>query len=66
MMGRYWMFPEFMIGEHVDVTVNPDAKGFEDLCIKPISFGHKCKDYVSDIYWSYNTHGETPTDAANG
>lgn len=64
--GKYWMYPEFLIGEHVDVTVNPDAKGFKDLYIKPVSFGHKAKEYVNDVYWSYNYHQENTSDGMNG
>lgn len=60
--GKYWMYPEILMGEHVDVTVQPDAKTFEDLYIKPISFGHKTKDYVADIYSYYNTQDEKPLD----
>lgn len=60
--GKYWMYPEFMYGEHVDVTVHPDAKTFEDLYIQPISFGHKVKDYMTDIYTYYNSQDEMPLD----
>lgn len=52
-MGKYWMYPEFMINETIDITTNPDEKSFADLNIKPISFASVAKTYVNDILW-YN------------
>lgn len=60
------MYPEFLIGESVDVTVAPDAKTFEDLYIKPVAFGQKAKEYVNELYWYYNTHSESPSHQQSG
>ncbi len=37
-LGKYWFYPEWIFNECVDITVDPDAKTFKDLHIKPISF----------------------------
>jgi hypothetical protein len=47
------------------LVVNPKNKGFEDLGIKPVSFGHKAHELVAEITWLYNTHDETKRDSAN-
>jgi hypothetical protein len=52
---RHHLTPEFMTTEAQDLIVNPNNKGFEDLHIKPISFGRKVGEYVQDITWMYNT-----------
>jgi NADH dehydrogenase (ubiquinone) 1 alpha subcomplex subunit 9 len=36
---RYYMKPEFMIHEGLDLVTDPQNKSFEDLHIKPVSFG---------------------------
>lgn len=59
--GKYFMYPEFMIGETIDVTTNPNEKSFEDLYIKPVSFGANAKEYVNDILWLNNQSPETDT-----
>jgi len=45
--------------------VNPANKGFEDLHIKPVSFGHKIPEYVQDVYWMYNAQETTKRENAN-
>ena len=62
---RYWLNPEFMTVEAQDLVCNPANKGFEDLHIKPISFGKKVPEYVQDIYWAYNAHEVTKREGAN-
>lgn len=57
--GKYWMYPEFLCEESVDVVVDKNAKTFEDLYVKPISFGQKVKDYIAEIYWYNNSVGDT-------
>lgn len=52
-MGKYWMYPEILLNESLDITANPDEKSFADLHIKPISFASNVKEYVNDILW-YN------------
>jgi len=64
-LGRYWLKPEYMTNEAVDVVTNPDNLGFEDLGVKPIAFGQKAHEYVQDLYWQYNAHHETNRDANN-
>ena len=62
---RYWLTPEFMTQEAQNLTCNPDAKGFSDLNITPISFGHKAHELVQEITWMYGSHEVTKRDAAN-
>lgn len=52
--GKYWMYPEILMNETIDIVANPDEKGFADLNIVPISFASNVKEYVNDILW-YNT-----------
>lgn len=54
-----------MTTEAQDLVVNPKNKGFEDLYIKPVSFGHKVPEYVQDIYWLNNIHEVTKREGAN-
>ena len=53
------MYPEWILQESIDVTAQPGALGFEDLHIKPVSFGQKANEYVADVNWLYNSHEET-------
>ena len=62
---RGWLYPEFMTIEAQQLVVNPENKGFEDLNITPISFGHKVHELVNEIYWLYNSHEESKRDTAN-
>jgi len=64
--GKYWLYPEFMFGEHHDIVVNPNEKSFEDLYIKPVSFGQNVKEYVNDILWLHNNQPETKEANSNG
>lgn len=51
--------------ESQDLVCNPKNKGFEDLLIKPVSFGHKAHEYVADVYWLYNSHDVTKRENLN-
>mmetsp|Transcript_8921 Transcript_8921/g.6689 ORF Transcript_8921/g.6689 Transcript_8921/m.6689 type:complete len:384 (+) Transcript_8921:1-1152(+) len=62
---RTWLFPEFMTVESQNLVVNPANKSFEDLFIKPVSFGHKAHEYVADIYWLWNAFDRTKRDGQN-
>lgn len=62
---RTWLTPEFMTTEAQDLVCNPQNKGFEDLYIKPVSFGQKVQEYVNDVYWAYNAQEVTKRESAN-
>ena len=62
---RTWLTPEFLTIESQDLCVNPDNAGFEQLHIKPISFGAKAHELVNDVYWLYNSHTVTKRESAN-
>ena len=62
---KYWLNPEFMTIESQGLVCNPANKGFEDLNVKPISFGHKAHELCQEITWMYNSHDETKRDSAN-
>lgn len=64
-MFRTWLNPEFMTLESQNLVVNPENKGFEDLHIKPISFGAKAHELVNEVYWLYNSHEVTKREGAN-
>ncbi len=61
---RTWLYPEFMTAEAHDLVVNPQAKGFADLYIKPVAFGQKIQEYINDIYWLYNSQEVTKQQSA--
>lgn len=46
---RTWLTPEFMTTEAQDLVCNPQNKGFADLLIKPVSFGHQAQIYVEQF-----------------
>lgn len=54
-----------MTTEAQDLVVNPEHKGFEDLHIKPVSFGKKVPEYVQDITWLNNIQDTTRREGAN-
>lgn len=62
---KVWLYPELMTTEAQELIVNPANKGFADLHIKPISFGHKAHEYVNEIYWLYNSYDRTKRDTQN-
>jgi len=64
-MFRTWLKPEFMTIESQNLLVSPDSLGFDDLHIKPISFGAKAHELVNDVYWLYNAHTGTRRENAN-
>ena len=64
-MFRTWLTPEFMTIESQNLIVNPSNQGFDDLHIKPISFGAKAHELVNDVYWLYNAHTVSKRDTAN-
>jgi hypothetical protein len=43
---RTWLTPEFMTIEAQELIANPNAKGFKDLHITPISFGSKAHELI--------------------
>lgn len=65
-VGKYWMYPEFIINESINITTNPDEKSFEDLFIKPVSFGSNVKEYVNDILWANNSASDVHQQSYNG
>ena len=62
---RAWLFPEFMTHEAKELIVQPGAKSFDDLYIKPVAFGQKAHEYVSEVYWLYNSHEGAKRENAN-
>lgn len=62
---RLWLTPEYITQEAQPLVVNPDNKGYADLNIKPISFGHRAGDLVSEITWLYGSRDETKRETAN-
>ena len=60
-----WLTPEFLTLESQTLVANPDNKGFSDLHITPISFGHKSHELVQEIQWLYGVHDVTKRDSAN-
>ena len=54
-----------MTVESQDLVVNPQNKGFKDLNVVPISFGHLAHEVISEITWMYGSHEVTKRDAAN-
>lgn len=62
---RTWLTPEFMTVEAQNLVVNQDNKGFNDLHITPISFGHKSHELVQEITWMYGSHDVTKRDSNN-
>jgi len=54
-----------MTVESQDLLCNPDNKGFSDLGIKPISFGHKAHQVVEEITWIYGARDVTKRETAN-
>jgi len=54
-----------MTVESQDLICNPANKGFADLGIKPISFGHKAHQVVEEITWMYGARDVTKRDSAN-
>lgn len=59
------MNPEHMTVESQTLIVNPAAKGFDDLNIHPISFGHKAHELVAEVTWLYGSHDVTKRDKGN-
>lgn len=57
--GKYWMYPEFITSENVDIVTNPNENSFEDLYIKPVSFGQKSKEYVAELLRFNSSTAET-------
>ena len=62
---RTWLNPEFLTIESQNLVTRPGSLGFEDLHIKPISFGAKAHELVNDVYWLYNAHTGTKREGAN-
>ena len=64
-MAKYWMYPEWVSQEAIDVTCDPEALGFADLSVTPVAFGQKSHQFVNDIYWAWNQNTETNREAIN-
>ena len=62
---KQWLNPEFLTIESQTLKASSDNKGFADLNITPISFGHKAHELIQEITWMYNNHDETKRDTAN-
>lgn len=62
---KQWLNPEFLTIESQTLKACSDNKGFADLNITPISFGHKAHELIQEITWMYNNHDETKRDTAN-
>lgn len=60
-----WMNPEFMTVESQHLVANPENKGFKDLSITPISFGHKAHEVISEVTFLYGSHDVTKRETAN-
>jgi hypothetical protein len=54
-----------MTVESQDLLVNPANKGYSDLGIKPISYGHKAHQVVEEITWIYGARDVTKRETAN-
>jgi len=59
------MNPEFMTIESQELVVNPQNKGFADLNITPVSFGHKSHELVNEITWMYGSRDVSKRDTMN-
>lgn len=59
------MYPEFLTVEGQELVANPKNKSFEDLCITPISFGHKSHELAEEITFLYGSHDVTKRDTFN-
>ena len=51
--------------ESQDLLCDPNNLGFEDLGIKPVSFGHKAHHLVAEITWMWNARDVSKRDTAN-
>jgi len=51
--------------EAQDLLVDPENLQFEDLGIKPVSFGHKAHHLVAEITWMWNSRDVSKRDTAN-
>lgn len=59
------MNPEMLSIEAQNLVVNPANKGFADLGVKPVSFGHKAHEMVNEITWMYGSRDVSKRDTAN-
>ena len=59
------MNPEFLTIEAQNLVVNGQHKGFEDLGITPVSFGHKAHEMVNEITWMYGARDVSKRDTMN-
>jgi NADH dehydrogenase (ubiquinone) 1 alpha subcomplex subunit 9 len=62
---RAWMNPEFLTIEAQNLVVNGQNKGFKELGITPVSFGHKSHELVNEITWMYGSRDVTKRDTMN-
>lgn len=66
LLAKHFMYPEWMVGEAINVLADSDRLGFKDLHVTPVSFGQKVNEYVADVYSMYNSHFETNREHNNG
>lgn len=52
--------------EAQELVCSPGSKGYEDLNIKPVSFGHRAHELVQDLVWMYGARDENKRDSHNG
>lgn len=62
---KQWLTPEFITVEAQDLLCDPENLSFEDLGIKPVAFGHRAHDLVSEIGWMWNSRDVSKRDTAN-
>lgn len=62
---KTWLTPEFMTLEHQNLVVDTANKGFSDLGVRPVSFGHKAHELVQEINYLYNARDVSKRDTAN-
>lgn len=62
---RQYLKPDIMMNEFFESKVNPANKGFEDLHIKPVSFGQKAQEHINELYWQNNNYDETARQGAS-
>lgn len=53
-LGQYYFYPHFMTLEACDVLCRPEAKGFKELNILPVSLGQKAHELVLQLNVDYN------------
>ena len=63
---RQFMSPDWLIDETIDHVVQKGANTFEDLYIKPISFGFKAAHLNEELYYQLNNFEWTQKHTSSG